>query len=212
MEIKKIINPGNKIMADRSSIRKYDPAIKINKEEMSQILQDAMTAPSSLNLQPWRFVVVDSKEGKELIKPYMMFNELQWETSSAIIAIFADLDNLSTTETIYSAAVDHNLLPQEYKEKMLSMISSYSAAFTEEHMRNSVMLDCGFVAMQLMLSAKSYGYDTNPIGGYMKKELAEALGMDIQRYLPVLLISIGKADEPAKDSIRYSVEEVTQWK
>lgn len=212
MEIKKIVNPANKVMGERSSIRKYDTGIKISKNEMSQILQDAMTAPSSLNLQPWRFVIIDSDEGKNLIKPHMMFNELQWETSSAVIAIFADLDNLSTAETVYSAAVEYGLMPQEYKNKMLDMINSYRAGFTDERLSNSVMLDCGFVAMQLMLSAKNYGYDTNPIGGYMKKEMTEALGMDTGRYLPVLLLSIGKADEKQKDSIRYSVEEVTQWR
>lgn len=212
MEIKKAINAANKVMQARTSIRKYNKSIKISKEEMTNILQDAMTAPSSLNLQPWRFVVIDSEEGKELIKPYMMFNQQQWETSSAIIAIFGDLDNVTSTEQIYSGAVDHQVMDQATKEKMVNMINSYSSNFTRERILSSVMLDCGFVAMQLMLSAKNYGYDTNPIGGFMKKELSEVLGMDTERYVPALLLSIGKADEEPHDTIRYSVSDITQWK
>lgn len=212
METKKVNNSASKVMQERCSIRKYDASVKISKEEMTQILQDAMTAPSSLNLQPWRFVVVDSKEGKELIKPYMMFNEQQWETSSAIIAIFGDIENMSETERIYSSAVEHKVMSQEMKEKMVEMINSYRPMFDRERLVNSVMFDCGLVAMQIMLSAKNYGYDTNAIGGYMKKELTEALGLDEKRYLPVLLLSIGKADEVSHDSIRYSVDDITQWR
>ncbi len=53
------------IMKGRRSIRNYDPAVKISKEEMTQILEEATTAPSSVNAQPWRFLVIDSPEGKE---------------------------------------------------------------------------------------------------------------------------------------------------
>lgn len=179
---------------------------------MRDILQDAMTAPSSFNLQPWRFVVIDSNEGRELIKPFMMFNQLQAETAPAIIAVFGDMDNVANAEQILSANVEHSLMTTEYKEKMLSIITSYKASFTEDQIKNSVFLDCGFVTMQLMLSAKNYGYDTNPIGGYMKKELTEALGLDTKRYIPVVLLSIGKAEEESHDSIRFSVDEITQWK
>ncbi len=212
MEIKKIINPANQVMWDRTSIRKYDTSVKISRDEMTNILQDAMTAPSSLNLQPWRFVIVETKEGKDLMKPYMMFNQVQWETSSAIIVIFADLHNFSAADEIYSAALDLNLISEETKSEVVGMVNSFSSEFKGERLTNSVMLDCGFVAMQIMLSAKNYGYDTNPIGGYMKKELTEALGLDTERYLPVLLLSIGKAAEPIHDSIRYSVSDVTQWR
>ena len=212
MELKKITNTANQIMNERVSIRKYDTSVKISREEMSNILQDAMTAPSSFNLQPWRFVVIDSEEGKELIKPFLMFNELQRETSSAIIAIFGDLEVASTGEKIYSGAVEKGLINNETKDKIVNVMTSYTGSFTGERLSNGIMLDCGFVTMQIMLSAKNYGYDTNPIGGFMKKELTEALGFDTNRYIPVLLLSIGKADEKAKDSIRYSVEEVTQWR
>lgn len=212
MQLKNVVNEGNNLLFMRTSIRKYDPLVKINREMMRNIIQDAMTAPSSFNLQPWRFFIFDTDEGKELIKPYMMFNQLQWETSSAIIAIFGDMDNYSAADKILSANVNFNLMTEEYKEKMLEMISTYGASYTDERLRNSILLDCGLVAMQLMLSAKVYGYDTNPIGGFMRKELTEALQLDGKRYIPVLLLSIGKANEKPKDTVRFSVDDITVWR
>lgn len=212
MQLKKVKNEANDIFIERASIRKYDPSVKISKEEMGNILQDAMTAPSSFNLQPWRFFIFDSEEGKELIKPYMMFNQLQWETSSAIIAIYGDMDNYASADKVLSANVDYGLMAQEYKDKMLEMMTSYGASYTEDRLKNSVFLDCGFVIMQFMLSAKNYGYDTNPIGGFLRKELTDALGLDANRYMPVLLLSIGKALEESKQTVRFSVAEVAEWR
>lgn len=212
MQIKNIANKANRALLERASIRKYDTSVKISRDEMSNILQDAMTAPSSLNLQPWRFFVFDTPEGKETIKPFMMFNQQQWETSSAIIAVYGDMECASYTDPILSAGVENNLITPEYKDKMSEMIAGFHASFTEERLRNSILIDCGFVTMQLMLSAKAYGYDTNPIGGFMRKELTEALNLDAKRYIPIILISIGKAAETRNDSIRFSVDEITQWK
>ncbi|MDR1090085.1 MAG: nitroreductase family protein [Prevotella sp.] len=212
MQIKNIVNESNHLLVMRASIRRYDDLVKIDREEMSNILQDAMTAPSSFNLQPWRFFVFDTPEGKELIKPYMMFNQLQWETSAAVIAIFGDMDSYSAAEKILSANVNFSLMTEDYKTQMLEIISSYRDSYTDERLRDSILLDCGFVAMQLMLSAKAYGYETNPIGGFMRKELTKALELDEKRYIPVLLVSIGKAAEKAKDTVRFSVGDITVWR
>jgi len=212
MQLKEVKNRANDLFVGRTSIRKYDPTVKISKEEMAGILQDAMTAPSSLNLQPWKFFVFDSQGGKDIVVKHMMFNKLQGETASAIIAVYGDMDNFASADKILSANVEYGLMTPENKEQRLEMIMSYKNNYTEERLRDSILLDCGFVTMQIMLSAKNYGYDTNPIGGFERHALIEELGLDTKRYIPVLLLSIGKAAEEAKDTVRFSVEEVTEWK
>lgn len=212
MELKKVKNQANKVMNDRRSIKRYDPSVKISREELTNILQDALTAPSSFNLQPWRFVVVDTPEGKKSIEPYMMFNENQWATSSAIIAVFADLKNPITADKIYTSAYEHGLMDETTKNFMVETIASYTTERAPQYNKNTAIFDCGLVTMQLMLSAKNYGYDTNALGGFKRDETAKALGMDTERYLPLLLLSIGKAADNGHDSICYTVDEITQWK
>ena len=48
------------VMLGRKSIRVYDENVKISQLEMLQMIEEATTAPSSVNMQPWRFVVVES--------------------------------------------------------------------------------------------------------------------------------------------------------
>ncbi|MDI6660029.1 nitroreductase family protein, partial [Bacillus subtilis] len=79
---------------------------KISKEEMTEILEEATTAPTSVNAQPWRFIVIDSPEGKEKLAPLARFNQTHVTTSSAVLAVFADMYNADYLEEIYSTAVE----------------------------------------------------------------------------------------------------------
>ena len=62
MTTKLINNDFSDITFGRRSIRIYDENVKISHEEMLEMIQEATTAPSSVNMQLWRFVIVESKE------------------------------------------------------------------------------------------------------------------------------------------------------
>jgi len=101
------------IITGRRSIRNYDPTVKISKEEMTEILTEATLAPSSVNMQPWRFLVIESDEAKATLLPLARFNKVQVETSAAVIAVFGDLNNFDYAEEIYGTAVERGLMPAE---------------------------------------------------------------------------------------------------
>lgn len=207
-----ITNNFNEIVKGRRSIKNYDKSVKISREEMEEILSLATLAPSSVNMQPWRFLVIESPEGKAKLAPLARFNQNQVETSAAVIAVFGDINNFDNAEEIYSKAVEMGLMPLEVKENILQSFTGYYETISREDMKDVVLIDGGLVSMQLMLAARAYGYDTNPIGGYEKDQIAEAFGLDKDRYVPVMLISIGKAADNGRQSARLSINKVTEWK
>lgn len=178
---------------------------------MLEILDKTVTAPSSVNMQPWRFVVVDSEEGKEKLDPFVSYNGLQNETSSAMVLIFADLKSQERAEEIYGKAVAQGKMPEEVKEKQLSSIVPMYENAPREMMNEIVHIDASLAAMQLMLVARSYGYDTNAIGGYKKEGLAKAFGLDADRHVPILLIALGKSNEEGFESVRLNACDVTTF-
>jgi len=200
------------LITGRRSIRNYDPSVKISKEEMKEILTEATLAPSSVNLQPWRFLVIDSEEGKATLAPLAKFNQTQVNTSSAVIAVFVDMNSLDYTDRIYNDAVEKGLMPAEVRDRQIPGIKGMLSQVPVQEMREMNLIDAGLVSMQLMLAARHHGYDTNPIGGYEKDQIAEAYGMDKERYYPVMLISIGKAADAGYQSVRLPVDEITEWK
>lgn len=200
------------VVFERRSIRVYDSNVKIAHSEMQQILSEATLAPSSVNMQPWRFVVVESEEGKEQLKPYIRFNTRQNETSAAMILIFGDMKCHEYAEEIYQTAVDQGKMPQEVKDQQLAAIVPMYENLSKEQMQRIVQIDGSLVAMQLMLVARAHGYDTNPIGGFDAEHLAEAFGLDKERYHPIMILSIGKAAEEGYQSVRLPVEKITEFK
>lgn len=79
-------------------------------------------------------------------------------------------------------------------------------------MNDVVKIDASLVAMQFMLVARSHGYETNPIGGFEADQLAEAFDLDKERYVPVMILSVGKAVEEGYESVRLAPEKITTFK
>ncbi|WP_431030385.1 nitroreductase family protein [Lysinibacillus sp. LZ02] len=205
-------NDFKEILMGRHSIRNYDTSVKISKEEMTEILTEATLAPSSFNMQPWRFLVIESDEGKVTLAPLARFNQTQVETSSAVIAVLGDLNNFEYGEEIYGKTVELGYMPLEVKEMLMSNIAAHYSTLDSQDMKETVFIDGGLVAMQLMLAARAHGYDTCPIGGFEKDKIVEAFGLDQDRYVPVMLISIGKAAEDGHKSVRLPIHQIAHWK
>ncbi|KEO76619.1 nitroreductase family protein [Paenibacillus polymyxa] len=205
-------NDFKEIALGRRSVKVYDPSVKISREEMTEILTEATRAPSSINLQPWRFLVIDSPEGKATLAPLARFNQRQVETSSAVIAVFGDLNNFDNFEQIFGEAVELGYMPKDIKEMQQEKVAAHFAALDPVVNKETVLIDGGLVSMQLMLVARAHGYDTNAIGGYEKDQIAEAFGLDKDRYVPVMLISMGKGINDGHPSTRLPIEQIAQWK
>ncbi|UMY53490.1 MULTISPECIES: nitroreductase family protein [Paenibacillus] len=205
-------NDFKEIALGRRSVKVYDPSVKISREEMTEILTEATRAPSSINLQPWRFLVIDSPEGKATLAPLARFNQRQVETSSAVIAVFGDLNNFDNFEQIFGEAVELGYMPKDIKEMQQEKVAAHFAALDPVVNKETVLIDGGLVSMQLMLVARAHGYDTNAIGGYEKDQIAEAFGLDKDRYVPVMLISMGKGINEGHPSTRLPIDQIAQWK
>lgn len=207
-----ITNDFNEIMFGRKSIKVYDETVTIDHEEMLEMLNKAITAPSSVNLQPWRFVVVESAAAKTKLRPMVRFNTKQVDTASAVILIFADIKPQDRTEVIYDRAVAEGKMPPEVRDYQVPAIKSMYDNLSPATMREVVKMDASLAAMQLMLVARSHGYDTNPMLGFDPEEMAATFELDPNRYIPVLMVSIGKAKEPGFDSVRIEAEKITDFK
>lgn len=68
---------------ERRSIRKFQNK-PIQKQDILDIIQSAMKAPSSKNRQPWKFIVVQGKEKEEMLNVFRkgIFRE---ETGNALL-------------------------------------------------------------------------------------------------------------------------------
>lgn len=129
-----------------------------------------------------------------------------------MILIFGDMKCYEKTDQIYSQAVEAGYMNEDDKNKSVELFNQGYKSLSKEEMNDVVKIDSSLAAMQLMLVARVHGYDTNPIGGFEKDQLAEAFGLDPNRYVPVIIVAIGKADHAGQKSPRLDVKEITDFK
>ncbi|QJC52681.1 nitroreductase family protein [Paenibacillus albicereus] len=200
------------IISGRRSVRWYEEEVKIAQEELREIIQEASLAPSSANIQPWRVIVVASPEGKQKLRPLVQFNTRQNDTSAAMLVILGDTQSERYVEEIYDAAVEQGKMPKEVRDKQVSQIQSMFPHLSQEQKIEIAKIDASLFAMQLMLVARAHGYDTNPMAGFERDQVVGAFDLDAERYVPVMILSIGKAKEEGHESVRLPSERITFWR
>lgn len=200
----------NTVIRERHSVRKYDPSFRISREEITQMLEEAALAPSSSNLQPWRFLVIDDQNLKEQLLP-IAFNQQQVVDASHVVAVLADKESYRLADEIYSRAVETKFMDAETKTRMVDRIVSDNSPYrNSEFAKATGLVDAGLISMQFMLVAKAHGYDTVPMGGFHKDQFNAKFNVP-DRYETVMLIAVGKAAVQAHASVRLTVDEVTFW-
>lgn len=71
------------------------------------------------------FLVIDTREGKEMLAPLARFNQSQVETSAAVIAVFADMNSSNYLDGIYDTAVQKGFMPENVKNQQVKLIKGF---------------------------------------------------------------------------------------
>ncbi|MEH6944248.1 nitroreductase family protein [Bacillus sp. JJ722] len=199
----------SEIMHTRHSVRKFDPSFSISKEEIESMLREATSAPSSSNLQPWKFIVVQDQEVKKDLRK-IAYNQEQVETASAVIIVLGDTEMYRNAEQVSQSSLEAGFINEETKKVLVENVNKAYPFAPLAKRENIATFDTGLISMQFMLIAKDKGYDTVAMGGYDKQKLIERFDIN-ERYTPVVLIALGKADAPAHKTTRLPIEQLVQF-
>jgi nitroreductase len=197
------------VARERRSVRQYDPTFKMEESEIRDILEVAIEAPSSSNLQPWRFLVIQDQAAKEELLP-IANNQQQIVDASVVIAVLGDKQAYKNADRIYRELVKNGMMTEEIKDTYVNSIIQNYGNFPAERLSKIAMIDGGLVSMQLMLAAKAKGYDTVPMGGYDADSFVEAFNVP-ENFEPVMLIALGKGTKAGFPKTRLHLDEVLEW-
>ena len=78
--------------------------------------------------------------------------------------------NYEKAEQIYGDAVETTIDDRRYQSTTVRLDITYYKTYLERH-EDIVNIDSSLMAMQLMLTAKAHGYDTNLLAASIKKIL-----------------------------------------
>jgi len=173
----------------RRSVKHYDPNHVMTKDEIDTLLSHAILSPTAFNIQNWRFVVVTDKALRQKIRA-VSWGQAQVEEASVLIVLVADL-------------MAWNKNPDRYWEDAPKPVQDYLVPAIHQYydgkpqvQRDEAMRSCGMAAMNLMLMAKSMGYDTCPMDGFDFDKVAEILNLP-KDHTPTMFVCVGKGIKEA---------------
>ncbi|MFD0711507.1 nitroreductase family protein [Paenibacillus sp. GCM10027626] len=198
------------VVRSRRSVRSYEN-VAISQEELAEILETAALAPSSSNLQPWRFLIAHDTESKKRLEAVVFdFNKQRLSEASVGIVVLGDMKGYENADKIYSQAVEKGYMSEEMKNQFVGNLLGMYGSLPQEKLKDIVLVDGGLVSMQLMLAARAKGYDTLPMGGYDPVKLKEQFNIP-EQYVPIMILALGKAAQEGRPSTRLPLEDITFW-
>lgn len=180
----------------RFTTKKYDASKKIPEEQVKQLCTILRNSPSSVNSQPWHFIVISSAEAKQKILPAILpFNHERVSDASHVF-IFCAKTELSDTYL-------HSLLEQETKDGRFTSEEIKKA--TDEGRRHFVKLNSDTAEAQmvwksrqvyialgnLLLAAAALDIDSTPIEGFEPQKMDEILGLEAKGLTSLVVASLG---------------------
>jgi nitroreductase len=126
------------LVRGRESIRSYDPQKPVDKETLYRILDAGRLAPSAVNYQPWRFLVISSGEMLARVRPCY---GRDWFSDAPHILVVVGLkdkawvrqkDGYNSLETDLTIAMDHMILAAEYEGVGTCWVGAYDPFMLRE--------------------------------------------------------------------------------
>ena len=174
---------------ERRSVKHYDPNHKLTDEEINQLLSLAILSPTSFNIQNWRFVLVKNPENRKQIRS-AAWDQAQVTDASLLVVVCADLKSWMKNPAQYWKNT-----PKEAQDFLVPAMGSFYEG-KEQLQRDEAMRSCGIAAQTIMLTAKSMGYDSNPMIGFDPQKVAEIINLPKDHVISMLMV-IGKQVKPA---------------
>ena len=188
---------------DRRATPSFD-GTPIPPEDLRRIIDAGLAAPSGYNMQPWRFVVVQSPEGKRRLRG-ASYNQAKVEEASAVIVACGDADGWRRDLDLMLQQGREGGMPEGYAAQARTSVTNYLTSFSSDEMHGWLNKMVMIAFTQMMLMAEVMGYDTAPMEGFEQAKVHEVLRLPMSFWV-VALLGIGHLKGPDKyDGGRFDV-------
>jgi nitroreductase len=155
-------------------------------EDLKQILEAGLHAPSGYNIQPWRFIVVQTPEQKKRLRA-ASYNQAKVEEASVVIVACGDTDGWRKDVDLMLKQGREGGMPESYAAQAKTSISNYLSSFSTEQMRAWLNKHVMIAFTHMMLMAEVMGYDTAPMEGFEQEKVHEVLRLPMSYWVSALL-------------------------
>lgn len=183
---------------NRYTCKAYDKDFIIDTDTLNRILEALRLAPSSINIQPWQFLVAVSPESKQQLASFAYdmnaYNQPKIANAAAVI-VFAAKTSISHQDIADVMATEFSagrFADESTKNTRTTYIQNYldtkPKAQITTWLENQVYLAVG----TLLILAQVEGLDATPIEGFDTALCDKVLALDTQGYHSLVMVALGQ--------------------
>ena len=169
----------------RRSIKQYDAEHKLSPEEETKLLEATIQAPTSFNIQHWRFVIVRNPELRQKIRKEFGNDQAQMTDASLLIIMTADTNAWKKNPERYWENA-----PKDVADLLVNWMAPLHEG-REWLQRDEAQRSIGMAMQTLMLAAKAMGYESCPMIGFDIEKVAELINLP-EDHVMGPMVAIGK--------------------
>jgi len=195
----------------RHACKLFDETKRISKEKLELILEYGRLSPSSFGMEPWRFLVVQSQEMKEKLRPFC-WDQPQITTCSDLVLIKTVISPLAPGSKYSRDMLSRRDLPKERIEAYYDIYDKFATAkMAGEGIFSWSSRQCYIAAANMMTGAAALGIDSCPIEGFEKEKIESLLDMDPAKEALALIIAFGYRVNEVTKKIRLPLDKIIKY-
>jgi nitroreductase len=177
------------VIYNRRAVKHYDRDFEMPEEDIKKLFEAAIQAPTSFNIQHWRFVLVRDKVLRKQIRAAGN-DQAQMTDASILIVMTAD---------VLAWKKDPQRYWRDAPPEVAKMLVDWMGAFHEGRdwlQRDEAMRSVGIAAQTIMLAAKAMGYDSCPMIGFDIEKIGDLINLP-DNHVVGMMIAVGRGTKPA---------------
>ncbi len=174
----------------RRAIKHFDADHELTAGEEKELLETTIQAPTSFNIQHWRFVILRDPKLRAKIRKECGNDQAQMTDASLLILFTADTKAWQKSPERYWVNA-----PKEVAELLVGWMGPFHEG-REWLQRDEAQRSIGMAMQTLMLAAKGMGYDSCPMIGFDIEQVAKLINLPDDHVMGPM-VAIGKGTKGA---------------
>ena len=168
----------------RRAVKHFDPEHRMTDAEVTKLLEATIQAPTSFNIQHWRFVIVKDPELRRKMRQHGN-DQAQMTDASLLVLMTADVLAWKKDPARYWRDA-----PKEVAELLVGWMGPFHDG-KDQLQRDEAQRSIGMAMQTLMLAAKAMGYESCPMIGFDHEAVAQLIALPDDHCLGPM-VAIGK--------------------
>ena len=192
----------------------FDPAKKVSEEDLHTVLEAGRLAPSSIGLEPWKFIVVKNEELRKKMRA-ASYDQPKVTDATYIIVIAHRTDAQAMSPEMIQRTAKAQGKSEEELEGLKQMADGSVAGRSQsEEMLQGWLAAQSYIALGIMLeTAALLEIDSGPMEGFDPNQIDEILGLKAKNLHATTMLALGyRGDDShaALPKVRRTFEEAVE--